>query len=118
MQIQWREDVVSNCAGTVRQSTADDTGRGKGDVSAILSRREGSRKWKDEFCRTARHREIVRAETRKGFVMWIVVSCSNGDRGRWGAELDLGSRESFDDLHRSTTLASCWAGGSCAEPSK
>jgi hypothetical protein len=36
--------------------------------------------------------------------MSIVVSCSNGDRGRWGTELDLGSSESLDDHHRPTAL--------------
>ena len=34
--------------------------------------------------------------------MWIVVSCGNRDGRR--AELDFGSRESFDDSHRRRAL--------------
>ena len=43
-----------------------------------------------------------RAETREGFVVWMVVSCGNGIR--WRTELDLSSRKPFDDQHRATAL--------------
>jgi hypothetical protein len=51
-----------------------------------------------------RHRRTPSAETPKTLVMSIVVSCGTRDRERWGAELDFGSRESCDDLHRSMAL--------------
>jgi hypothetical protein len=69
MQIQLSEGVVSRCAGTVAQSIAAGRGRGKSEVSAKFSRREGSREGKDAVCRTARHRETERAGTRKSVVL-------------------------------------------------
>jgi len=38
------------------------------------------------------------------FVMWIVVSCGNGDRKRWRAEWDLGRSKPLDGRHRPTAL--------------
>src|SRR5712691_13379277 len=46
---------------------------------------------------------MERAEARKGFVVWIVVSCGSREH-RWRTQLDFSSGESFDDHHRPTTL--------------
>jgi hypothetical protein len=66
--------------------------------------KEGKRSEKDGVCRRTKHKEMARAQTRKDFVMLIVVSCGNRDRERWRTELDLGSSESLDDRHRPTAL--------------
>ena len=52
----------------------------------------------------AERRATDRAETRKVFVLWKVVSCDSVDQDRWRTKLNLGGRESLDDRHRSTTL--------------
>jgi hypothetical protein len=44
------------------------------------------------------------AETPRAFVMSMVASCGNLDRERWGAQLNIGSRESLDDAHRPTAI--------------
>ncbi len=40
----------------------------------------------------------------KDFVMSTVCSCRDGIRGRWRTQLDLCSRKSLDDQHRTTAL--------------
>src|SRR5713101_7508602 len=69
MQIQLWEGSVPRCAGTVRESTAAGTEREKSDVGAKFSRREGSRKWKDAICRTARRRGTECADARENWVL-------------------------------------------------
>jgi len=55
-----------------------------------------------QICWAQRQRGKERAETRGVFVLGRVVSCSSGQLW-WGTELDLDSREPFDDLHGSAT---------------
>jgi hypothetical protein len=109
----------------LQQHTEDDARDPGAGGSAKRSGSEDWRSWKHEDCRTTRHRERERAETRKGLVRSIVVSCSTGGWQRWGTELDLGSRESLDDYHGPTALGaepeivrvlgggSLWLGGWC-----
>ena len=40
----------------------------------------------------------------KDFVMSSVFSCGSGIPGRWRTQLNLSSRKSFDDQHRTTAL--------------
>src|SRR5260370_41301562 len=54
------------------------------------------------ICSAIRREATDRAERRRVFVTWIVVSC--GDDQRWRTELYLGSGEPLDDHHRSSTL--------------
>src|SRR5690348_3470987 len=56
-----------------------------------------------KICLAQRQRDMERAETRRAFVLGRTVSCSSGDLWR-RTELDLGSSESFDDLHGSATV--------------
>ena len=69
MQIQLWEGSVPRCAGTVRESTAAGGEREKSDVGAKFSRGDGSRKWKDAICRTARHGGTECADARKNWVL-------------------------------------------------
>jgi hypothetical protein len=58
----------------------------------------------EEIYGAGRRRRTPSGETPKTFVMSMVVSCGNRDWERWGAELDFGSGESFDDFHRPSAL--------------
>ena len=49
-----------------------------------------------------RRRGTDRAETREEFELQRVTSCCGGKQRR--RELDFGRRQSFDDLHGTTTL--------------
>jgi hypothetical protein len=91
-------------AGSAPQSRTEDRERG-------IAPREASwltvddRPEREEGIYGARRRgRIQSAETPKTLVMSIVVSCGNRNGQRWGAELDFGSRESFDDFHRPSAL--------------
>ena len=57
MGIQWREDAVCRCAGTVQRSRADFGGRGNNGVRAKFRQREKLKTRKEGFCTAARHTE-------------------------------------------------------------
>jgi hypothetical protein len=103
MQIQLWEGAVSRWAEAVRESTAVDTGcSGRGHRAKVLLGEE-LRALKDDLCYATRRSGREHAETYEGCEFEQVVSCGSGDR-RWRTKLDFGSRESFDDHHRSTAL--------------
>ena len=62
------------------------------------------RRLEKEICSEARRRSMEHAEAREEFELEQVVSCGLGDQGGRRTKLDLGSGESFDDLHRSTAF--------------
>ena len=62
------------------------------------------RRLEEEICSEARRRSMEHAEAREEFELEQVVSCGNRDQGGRRTKLDLGSRESFDHLHRSTAF--------------
>ena len=67
------------------------------------------RGWRKRFCCTGRQRSTRRAEGRGGLELGRVVSCRSGDR-RGRTELDFGSGEPLDNLHRSTALGAAIQG--------
>jgi hypothetical protein len=95
---------VSRCVGLFLRGTEDNGGCHRVGYSARQSGNKDWRSWKDRVCRTARHNEIARVETRKDFVMLIPVSCGNGHWNRWRTESYLGGSESLDGRHRPTAL--------------
>ena len=116
---------MERCARVLQQPTEDNATDSGAEGSAKRPGSEGWSSWEQQVRRPPRHTEMERAESRKGLVRSIVVSCSPGDRQRWGSELDLGSRESLEDYHRPTALGaepkivcvlgggSLWLGGWC-----
>jgi hypothetical protein len=74
MQIQWGEGEVSRCAGGVRRSAEDNTGRRGVGRSAKLSLTESGEKREEEICSAARRRGMERSEARKVFVLWTAVA--------------------------------------------
>jgi hypothetical protein len=66
MEIQLREGAVWRCAGALRQSTAAGA---EGEKTELGVKGERSRRRNDMVCRTTRHRETERADTRKDFVL-------------------------------------------------
>ena len=62
MQIQLWGSLVTNCAGTVHESTA--AGRERRRRKILVKR-----KWKDAVGRTARHRKTERADTRESLAL-------------------------------------------------
>ena len=77
---------MSRCVGLFLRGTEDNGGCHRVGYSARQSGNKDWRSWKDRVCRTARHNEIARVETRKDFVMLIPVSCGNGHWNRWRTE--------------------------------
>jgi hypothetical protein len=91
MQIEWSEGPASQCVGTVRRSTVDDTTRSEADYCGEMLRRECVRKPEEEICSAIRQQGTERAETRERFELEKVVSWDSGDH-RWRTKLHLGSR--------------------------
>jgi hypothetical protein len=103
MQIQSWGGAALSRAETVLQGTTHDTVHAEIGYGEKVSRRLWSKKLEEGIGLTARHRDTERPEGRIAFEWERVVSCRNGDQRR-RAELDFGSRQSFDDLHGATTL--------------
>ena len=103
MEIECREGSASGCAETVRRSTADHTARPESVFLEKISQSEPLRKPKEQICSVIRRTTTGRGEARRILLMERVVSCGSGDQ-RWRTKLHLGSRESLDDHHRSSTL--------------
>ena len=61
------------------------------------------KKLEERIDRSTTHSSKERSEERGVFELERVVSCGNADLW-WRTKLDLGSGESFDDLHRSTAF--------------
>ncbi len=91
-------------AGPVQRSRTEDMGRGVVVGEAGWLTVDDREEREEEIYGARRRGRTESAETPKTFVMSIFVSCGNGDRERRGAELDFGSRESFDDFHRTSAL--------------
>ena len=103
MQIQLWEGAVCRCAESVQQGTAVGSGCSGREHRTKVSLGEELRALKEEFGYARRRSGREHAETYEGFEFEQVVSCGSGDR-RWRTKLDFGSRESFDDHHRSTAF--------------
>ena len=88
---------------TVREGMAVDTERLGAGRCARTSLREKLRKLEQEFCSVTRHSGREHAKVCERFELERVVSCGSGDQG-WRTKLEIGSCESFDDLHWSTTF--------------
>jgi hypothetical protein len=73
---------VSRCAGAVRRSGDDNTGRPGAGRSAKLSLTESVEKRKEEIDSAARRKGAERDEARKVFELWTAVSCDGLDQGR------------------------------------
>ena len=103
MQIQSWEGAALSRAEAVRQGTTHDTVRAEIGYGEKVSRRLWSKELEEEIGLTARHRDMERPEGRRVFELERGVSCRNADP--WGrTNLDFGSGEPFDDLHRSTAF--------------
>ena len=79
MHIQSKEGTVSRCAEAVRGSAEGNTacpGAGRG---ANRSQTESVEKREGEICLVTRRRTADRAEARRVFAVWRVVSCSGRD---------------------------------------
>ena len=103
MQIQLYEAAMSSCAETVRRGTAVDSGRAGVCQRRKISLREKLGELEGGFGAVTRRSGKKPAEAGEGFELERRVSCGSGDHG-WRTKLDLGSCESFDDLHWSTAL--------------
>ena len=57
----------------------------------------------EEMCLTERQKDTEHAEACRVFALERIASCDYGDR-RWRTKLEFGSREPFDDSHRSTAF--------------
>ena len=104
MGIEWIGGAVWRCAESVHWSRTEDPERGIVVGEARWQTVDDPERQEEEMDCVGRRRRAQSAETPKTFVMSIVVSYGNRDRERWGAELDFGSRESCDDLHRPMAL--------------
>jgi hypothetical protein len=104
MEIEWDGGVVLRCVGLLRWGMEDSSGHPRVGCRARPPGNKDWRSWKDQVCRTARHNEIARVETRKDFVMLIAVSCGHGHWDRWRTESHLGGSESLDSRHGPTAL--------------
>ena len=102
MGIECREGMASRCAGTAERSTVD-TARPEGDFCGEMWQGESLRKLEEQICSAIRRTMTDRGEARRILSVEKVVSCGGGDQ-RWRTKLYLGSREPFDDHHRSSTL--------------
>jgi hypothetical protein len=58
----------------------------------------------EDICWTRRHSNTECRETCGSFVMEKLISCGNGILRRWGTELDLSCRKSFNHHHRAGTF--------------
>jgi hypothetical protein len=103
MGIECREGLASRCAGTAERSIVDHSAHPEGRSFEKMSRSEAPRKPKEQICSAIGRTTTDRAEARRILLMEKVVSCGSGDQ-RWRTKLYLGSREPFDDHHRSSTL--------------
>jgi|SRR5580692_12577689 hypothetical protein len=103
MGIECREGLVWECAGTVERSTVDHTARPEGGFCVEMWQGEPPRKPDEQIWSAIGRTTTGRGEARRILLMEKVVSCGSGDH-RWRTELYLGSREPFDDHHRSSTL--------------
>ena len=103
MQIQWWEGAALSRAETVLQGTTQDTVRTEIGYGKKVSQRLWSKKLEEEIGLTAGHRDAERLEGRRVFELERVVSCRGADPW-WRTQLNFGSGEPFDDLHRSTAF--------------
>jgi hypothetical protein len=117
MQIQLGKGRGLRCTEAALRSTALHSARPRGGWSKkVLANTVVEEAWR-QICLAQRQRGMERAETRRAFVLGRVVSCSSDDLWR-RTELDLGSSESFDDIHGSATvgaaikIGSVFGGGS------
>jgi hypothetical protein len=103
MQIQWWEGAALSRAETVLQGTTQDTVDAEIGYGEKVWQRRWSKKLEEGIGLTARHRDAEHPQGRRVFELEGVVSCRNADPW-WRTELDFGSAEPFDDLHRSTAF--------------
>ena len=103
MQIQWWEGAALSGFETVLQGTTQDTVRTEIGYGKKVSQRLWSKKLEEGIGLTAGHRDVERLEGRRVFELERVVSCRGADPW-WRTQLNFGSGEPFDDLHRSTAF--------------
>jgi hypothetical protein len=103
MQIQWWEGAALSRAETVLQGTTQDPVRAEIDYGEKVSRRLWLQKLEEGIDWATRHSGTERPAERRVFELERVVSCRSADPW-WRSQLDFGSGESFDDLHRSTAF--------------
>src|SRR5258708_3104481 len=104
MGIEWIGGTVWRGAGSARGGTTGDMGRRTVvRVGRLVGVDDGEKGEGEIYC-PRRRRGTESAETRKLFVMSIVVSCGGRDWKRWRTELDFGGSEPFDDHHGASTL--------------
>ncbi len=100
MQIQLGERVRVACAEAALSGATHDMGRlesGWDEGASSLKRP------REEICWVENQKGTVRAEAHRVFAVVRVVSCRRFDPRR-RTKLDLGSGESFDDIHGAATL--------------
>src|SRR5712692_5728774 len=104
MQFELSGRALLRRDGATPQSAEGSTDRGETSGSARWPRIESMTKWEEEICSATRRSTTDRAEARRVFALWRVVSCgSSGQDGR-RTKVNLGGGEPFDDHHRSSTL--------------
>jgi hypothetical protein len=103
MQIQSWEGAALSRAETVLPGTTQDTVRAEIDYDEKVSQRLWSEKLEEGIEWGARRGGTERLEARGVLELERVVSCRNADPW-WRTKLNFGSREPFDDLHRSTAF--------------
>jgi len=79
MHIQSREGTVSRCSEAVRGSAEGNTACPGAGRSANRSQTESVEKREEEICLVTRRRTADRAEARRVFAVWKVVSCGSRD---------------------------------------
>jgi hypothetical protein len=75
-----------------------------------MLREDDLAKVEEEISWTRRRNGTAPAETGKGFVMLVGISCGDGIRARWRTKLDFSGGKSFDDPH--------WPAAFGAEPKR
>ena len=104
MGIEWIGGTVWRSAESAERSRTENVEGETVVGEASCWTVDGREEREEEIDGAGRRRSTPSAKRPKTFGMSMVISCGNGDRKRWRAELDFGSRESLDDFHRLTAL--------------
>jgi len=104
MQIQLREEWVWGCSGDGQRNTGPNGDRRIVAEHANVLRKDVLGEWEKGLVGQRDKKRESEPKHAKDFVMSTVCSCRDGIPGRWRTQLDLCSRKSFDDQHRTTAV--------------
>jgi hypothetical protein len=100
MGIEWIGGTVWRSAESAERSRTENVEGETVVGEASCWTVDGREEREEEIDGAGRRRSTPSAKRPKTFGMSMVISCGNGDRKRWRAELDFGSRESLVPVAR------------------